>query len=130
MSKRLSAARLAEIKAREQAADQGPWEVVGIGHIYGPAVDPDGDDERHWLADTKQCDGSTEINAAFLAAARQDIPDLLAEIERLQGLITQAEWEEVDFDTVQGQPKRRCPWCRGAEWRGHMSTCPAFGSEA
>jgi len=53
--------RLAEIKMRTEAATPGPWLV----------------------------DASDSADALFMAHARQDIPDLLAEVERQQRQITE-----------------------------------------
>jgi hypothetical protein len=54
------------------------------------------------------------------------IPDLLAEIERLQGLIKQAEWAGE-----RGVESGDCPWCGASamyDKNRHEPTCPAFGS--
>jgi hypothetical protein len=125
MSKRLSAARLAEIKAREQAATRGPWAFAYRGE-YGVLEFPSGDsDSLDHAANNPPPPGSCfERDSRFLNHVRQDIPDLLAEIERLQGLIKQAEWA-VLIDSL-----AFCPWCNGTDPGPHEPTCPAFGSEA
>lgn len=69
---------------------------------------------------------STPADAGFIAHARQDIPDLLAEIERLNGLIKQAEWAGD-----RGVECGDCPWCGASEMydkQRHEPDCPAFGS--
>lgn len=98
--------RLAQIKARADAATPGPWL---------PAVAPHTDDnvtKAQWLADTLDPDVDRPLyvtwaetdredlsyivpavtgdgprssdNAEFIAAARTDVPDLLHEIDRLR----------------------------------------------
>ena len=85
--------RLAEIREREKAACPGPWLVswcqvpkypdgrdvyfFGIRDNHGTLADPD----EHGFVDP---DGSgTDDNWIFLQHARDDIPYLLAEVERL-----------------------------------------------
>ena len=91
----LSDERLAEIRAREQAATRGPWtnpweEEPSTGKcqgIWGPYVEPVIGVEWH--------DGPRlavlEADAAFIAASRQDVPDLLAEVERLRARVVVLE---------------------------------------
>lgn len=71
----LTEERLAEIRGREKVATQGPWAVQDKGAIpliYGP------DGERVAKVIDHQED------AAFIAHAREDIPALLDEVERLR----------------------------------------------
>lgn len=95
----MSDERLAEIRAREQAVPPAPWRSE--------------DDTRtleRWILSE---DGTLEIGlgyvgnrtedvAAFIVQARQDIPDLLAEVERLRAVEYQCghcgEWEPADGD--------------------------------
>ncbi len=67
------------IKARLAAATPGPWtsHVEGRDHLAGSSfIRTDGDDiELH---------GATAADQDFIAHARQDIPRLIEEIERLQ----------------------------------------------
>lgn len=79
---------LAEIKAREQAATQGPW-MVGDGSIElffqgQNAVVSESRviAERATYNDLNR-DKHTFADIAFIAHARTDIPALLAEVERL-----------------------------------------------
>lgn len=73
--------RLAEIKARAEAATPGPW------HVNGPYASMDTptilDDNGGILGRTTHYAWMRE-NAAFMAAARSDVPDLVAEVERLR----------------------------------------------
>jgi hypothetical protein len=76
----LTPERRAEIREREQATIPGPWTVVDDEHTV-----------ERWI---RSEDGTlevglgylgnrTETEAAFIAHARQDVPDLLDEVERL-----------------------------------------------
>lgn len=91
--------RLAEIKKRESKATPGPWETEG--HSGAVAVSPV---PRHpeatkrrvacMVADCpewpwNEWQGETfypgaSYNASFIAHARTDVPDLVAEVERLR----------------------------------------------
>lgn len=76
--------RLAEIKARAEAATPGPW------HVNGPYASMDTptilDHNGGILGRTTHYAWMRE-NAAFMAAARSDVPELVAEVERLQSRI-------------------------------------------
>lgn len=94
--------RLAEIRKLEQAATPGPW-VIGIHERYG------------WPGFTiRDMQGPTHEEAMrdadFIAAARDDIPYLLAEIDRLT-----AERDALRADAALGALVRRMP-----EMLGHM----------
>jgi hypothetical protein len=71
--------RLAEIRARAEAATPGPWRVVGRDFaIKGfPQVELP-TKEQHYFPVNFPCD------ADFIAAARTDIPDLLAYVDALR----------------------------------------------
>lgn len=121
--------RLAELKALCEAATPGPWEWTDT---YGCDSDddeldnlfcgqvivklPDTDDQgwrsastRHlWFGDMENCTGCDIANAQLIAAARTAVPELIAEVERLQGIerrlreyledITSTNtWESTDF---------------------------------
>ena len=79
--------RLDEIRAREAAATPGPWfdtgdvESVGVSIAMDPYADIN-PDRAVW-----------KVNADFIAHAREDIPFLLAEIERLELALTTATVE-------------------------------------
>lgn len=75
----MTEARLAEIEALAVAAQPGPWSMwVGAGAPTIRNVDNGGVCRMCPGIDTEEADG------AFIAAARTDVPDLLAEIERLR----------------------------------------------
>jgi CO dehydrogenase/acetyl-CoA synthase alpha subunit len=64
--------RLAEIKARVEAASKGPWKVC---EDYSDVLDGDG---HQIISHFHDADGQ------FTAHARQDVPALLAEVEHLK----------------------------------------------
>jgi hypothetical protein len=80
--------RLAEIEARTEAATPGPWfadsHVVDFGRPYRSDVYvPFAVVHAHADHRTRQ----QEINAAFIAHARADVPDLVAEVHRLRAVL-------------------------------------------
>lgn len=121
--------RLAEIKARAEAATPGPWEpfewyhsddggwaAVGPHHVDVDGYEPD---EPGSLIHER-----ATLDAAFISAARTDVPDLVAEVERLRELISDIEaGADGDGD---------CPWCASDPVDGyerHFDDCPAFTPE-
>lgn len=80
-------ARLTDIRERVQAATEGPWvAVAGEGPNDWPIVCPDGSALGEYLCaspDDGVRGGHSEADAEFIAAARADVPWLLAEVERL-----------------------------------------------
>jgi len=83
-----TAKRLAEIRARVDAASPGPWEkyekdlVRDAGDVYGLV--------SLTFADAR------EKNADFIAAARTDVPWLLDECERLRSTVALGIKEELE----------------------------------
>lgn len=88
--------RIAEIRARLEAATPGPWKAdtvknVGENWLIGCVIEA-GDDQRncHWIVTTdnlraSQCmSGGAEEDSVFIAHAPEDIKYLLDEIERLR----------------------------------------------
>lgn len=73
------------IRAREAAATPGPWFDDGQ-EIYTES-------EHDWVAETLDIDNpkSTAANAQFIAHAREDIPGLLAEVDRLRAELAAAD---------------------------------------
>jgi hypothetical protein len=79
----LSADRLNEIAARTDAATAGPWCTDSWEIYQGTEYEPG---FSLWIGET--CRGTTSpeqdcADAAFVAAARSDVPDLLVEVARL-----------------------------------------------
>ncbi len=86
-SQPLSKAQLIEIKVRCEAATPGPWIsfIEGRDHLGGDSVITPGV-QGAWQ-ENLYLTGATVADHDFIAHARQDIPLLLAEIERLQVLL-------------------------------------------
>ena len=91
------------IKARATAATGGPWGVEDA-RVFGD----DGRTQvctlsgtRAWLPD-----------AEFIAHARQDIPALLAEVERIRGRIEALHPREVIAAHEGYEEEAWCPECR------------------
>lgn len=85
MTNPLTESDLSEIEARCEAATPGKWFVYHAD--AGPTVQV----PKGWVAllDWKCCGGTLDqrANATFIAAAREDVPRLVAEVRRLRGLI-------------------------------------------
>lgn len=99
-AKPLTPEQLAEIAARAEAATPGPWCTdsweIYQGTEYQPGL-------SMWIGET--CRGNTSpeqdrADATFVAAARTDIPALLAEIHRLRNELAE---EKASHD-----PRLRC----------------------
>lgn len=79
---------LEAIKACCDAATPGPWEVRQSSICHPWTIGPVGRYAVGECFDQKGADGKprydAEANAALMAHAREDIPALLAEIERLK----------------------------------------------
>ena len=87
---------LALIKARAEIATPGPWKTWGMSVLADPVGDSNLD-TAILVARTsyRNANGHPRTNDAdFIAAARTDVPALLAEIERLRGEVLNAR--EVD----------------------------------
>lgn len=118
--------RLNEIRARVEAATPGPWRVIDTEHMIEgtpdqsiPCLhivkpeDEEGDNEHgFYFAEAEiitEMDANL-VDATFIAHARQDIPDLLAEVGRLSAerdeyrralrYLVGNEWEESAGDTL------------------------------
>lgn len=86
MSEPLTPERLREIREREHIATDGPW-VRWADQAWIPGWDGMcviGDD----AAEGEECNPIARVHvdedAAFIAHARRDVPDLLAEVNRLK----------------------------------------------
>ncbi|MFE1272111.1 hypothetical protein [Streptomyces sp. NPDC058758] len=92
MSAPMDEQRLAEILARADAATKGPW-CTDSWEIYQDTEYTPGLSE--WIGET--CRGvvgglnQDRANAAFVAAARTDVPDLIAEVQRLRARVAELE---------------------------------------
>ena len=117
--------RIEEIRARCDVATPGPWEHDGMhDEVHGPGYE--------WVIDEELPDHPDAIpfdqfghrinpNYVFAAHARQDIPDLLAEVGQLQ-----AENEQLrrELDTAFQEIPKGCGNCKHYKgWGSHRSTC-------
>ncbi len=87
MVEELSQERLDAIRARAETATPGPWQAWRLGETIAYQVEGP---RRLCEYDSRSAvffNGLTRNDAMFIAHARQDISDLLAEIERLQSLL-------------------------------------------
>lgn len=86
-------AELQAIKERADAATEGPWEYDDKGDncINAPGFEV--------------CTDIMWYDAEFIAAARQDVPKLLAEVERLKSKIETYESiaQECDYYGILGE---------------------------
>lgn len=87
MNEKLTQDELQAIKEREEMASSGPWKLT-IARDGNFAISNEGSPE--YVATYLY-----ERDAEFIAAARQDIPKLVAEVERLQSVLFH---ERVDAD--------------------------------
>lgn len=69
------------IRARADAATEGPWSVRTLENFGFNVVNYEGGDKFKILRVTKT---PSELDAAFIAAARTDLPVLCDEVERLR----------------------------------------------
>jgi hypothetical protein len=108
------------IEARATAALDGPWCTdsweIYQGTEYEPGI-------SEWIGET--CRGTTtaeqdRANAAFVAAARTDVPALLEEVRRLRAAMEQIRHLHKD------SPMGPCPVCidADADGRGEDPTIP------
>ena len=113
--------RLRAIRARVDAATEGPWEAFGttVGAFTGPGdcggcsglLSPEHEPSCYW----SEIAGASEPDAEFIAASRTDLPALLAAVEAVMEL--HAADEDGD-----------CAECiRRAQGRGDQSyPCPTI----
>ena len=83
--------RLAEIRARAEAATEGPWEATweegdDWWSITGAPQRVGADGPWALCPEVATSDARDPADATFIAHARTDVPDLVAEIERLREL--------------------------------------------
>lgn len=139
---------LREIEARANAATEGPWEWVTEEYapddlnqhgrnLYSPELVTA--DQTSWVVTTMskvvvpqppfgpddvtkpfRCGQimTTRSNAAFIAAARTDIPLLVAEVRRLRQLVRAAE-----DDLSETQAMTTCPDCGVQPGHPHEDGC-------
>ena len=120
-------AELDAIRARADAATPGPWQKIQPGGPNGPfwgICNPKGNIIALRLSQSTQ-------DADFISAAREDVPALVAEIDRLRAendqvraMLRQLEWiprRESWFLTY--DRLRYCHICGGFVAQGHAPDC-------
>lgn len=121
--------RLSEIEAREKAATPGPW-TLRRRPPYNSA-DFDGRvSSRSGLVCERWPNGNLREwgrNGAFIGHARQDVPDLLEEVRRLQVAVAGFRAALVDLSRFSCQGGETSDWCRhsGIEARLFCGPCRA-----
>ena len=83
----LTPERLAEIKARAEKATPGPWTATYEESDQWTSITGAGlFDGGHWMVcpEVATTEGEPGEDSDFIAHAREDVPDLLAEVERLR----------------------------------------------
>ena len=80
MTEPMTPERLAEIEARAEAATEGPWEAWDRGIGFEVHVNAE-------CLNSEFRETFRQADAEFIAAARTDVPDLLAEVRRLQAAV-------------------------------------------
>jgi hypothetical protein len=80
-------AELAVMLARAEAATPGPWKsyVEGRDHTSGSSFIMTGPQDAR--GNDLELTGATAPDQDFIAAARQDVPKLIAEVRRLRRLL-------------------------------------------
>lgn len=113
------------IKARADAATEGPWVVDDQKYVLRSK---NGGWDGLIIATVQHDDFGLveEDNTAFIASARQDIPALLAEVERLQAIVERVR--ELHVSGIGHNPNCHCgiPAGDGALCRacGEINPCP------
>lgn len=136
-----TAARLAQIRAREQAATPGPWTWTP-GMIQAP-----GDEIIMWPANIPLCDDDeldaamrlgtcgqhagdhAEDNLAFLAAAREDVPWLLNLVGQLRARIAAVRAATEEWHAFALRYRDEPDHAAQAAWWARR-TCPRCGLTA
>lgn len=123
--------QLLEIEARANAATPGPWEQDEESND-ALSIKSHGCVTAMVFGNAFLGEEAQGQNAHFIAHSRTDIPNLIAEIRRLQQdnarlrkIIKGAEWYFEPYTQHE-----ECPWCvidRNEE--DHRDDCPAFTPE-
>lgn len=86
---------LTQMKERAEKATAGPWENFGDSRVYTIDEELTADFDYATI-----CHGfKEESDAAFIAHAREDVPRLVAEVERLQNAL---ESVQSDLFSIRG----------------------------
>ena len=99
-----AADRLAQIKARADAATEGPWAYGGKNRITTPVIDVDeadwgGEGLSGYAIHAQQDTGAWRYaDAAFMAHARTDVPALVAALRAVLDLADYWATQSTDYD--------------------------------
>lgn len=96
----ITRAQLAAWKELEQAATKGPWTHFNdrsepTGRVHRLILERTGRLFVSLVCMMSEGPGDHEADAAFIAASRQALPALIAEVERLQQALTQFNYAKV-----------------------------------
>ncbi len=81
------------ILARANAATDGPWAAYDLRHQRGGQIRLHGGGYR--IANVMRSGDRAAEDAEFITAARTDVPELVAEVERLRGALDLArQWHD------------------------------------
>ena len=91
MKTSLSELELQEMETRAAAAQSGPWKswIEGRDFLGGSNFIQTGEGVER--GEDIETSGATTADQDFMAAARQDIPRLIAEVRRLRALLDRAK---------------------------------------
>jgi hypothetical protein len=90
LSDPLTPARLSEIRARAEETTDGPWTVEEMPETGECRIIREFEFFGDQIEEVVR-GGLDRDHAAFIAAARQDVPDLLVEVDRLTAAIVVAD---------------------------------------
>lgn len=96
----MDAERIAAIKARVESASEGPWYATYDPGFYG--VTWEVSNKQQQAKDSGVAYGSTRADAEFVAESRQDVPDLVDEVERLRETLRDAL---TPIQAIYGSPR-------------------------
>ena len=125
---------LEAIKARANAATEGPWGARELPQMVRGASatlhSAHGTGEV-WSVEFSPEIGSTVSipDAEFIAAARQDIPALLAEVERLSGIVDRVREVHAPIDALNtryNQVQKVCTGCGTDDGNWQNWPCPTI----
>lgn len=104
-------AELADIRDREAKATRGPWSSKDVQFCEGLEVQMFGPDGTVFFTSN-----ISENDDAFIAHAREDVPALLAEVERLRACLAERIESERIAAALHDYHSDLCPVCGGSEF--------------
>lgn len=127
----MTAEQLAEIKRRCEAATPGPWSVWNTMQLFAhkdDAIAAERIGPRYYTSivgvygeDGRDIHGFAP-DMVLMAHARDDIPALVNEVERLRAALVAVEWTSWPDEWT--DPRNEfCPWCKNYNANGHRPDC-------